>query len=230
MAAAKFITFEGGEGAGKSTQVKLLAERLSELGVTPLLTREPGGSPFAENLRRLLLDPKTPPHDALAETLLFYAARSDHLDKTIRPALERGEWVICDRFSDSTFVYQSFAGGLPEEIPDILEQIVVRETEPDLTFILDIPAQLGLQRAAQRHQERGFGETASRDAYEVRDLEFHEALRQGFLGIAQAAPDRCLVIDATQDVEAVARDIWAAVAARLLPEATSGAAVEAADG
>ncbi len=149
MAAGKFITFEGGEGSGKSTQARRLADRLRGEGLSVTLTREPGGSPFAEALRGLLLDANTPPHSPLSEALLFYAARADHLDKTIRPALSSGAWVICDRFSDSTLVYQGRAGGLPDHIFTALEKIVVAPTLPDLTFILDLPAEQGLVARAQ---------------------------------------------------------------------------------
>ncbi len=154
MTAGKFITFEGGEGSGKSTQAHNLAGRLRAQGIEVVLTREPGGSPFAEALRTLILDPETPPHSALSEALLFYAARADHLDKTIRPALNAGAWVICDRFSDSTRVYQSEAGGLPGEVLDALEEIVVSPTVPDLTFILDLPAELGLGASREPTPQR----------------------------------------------------------------------------
>ena len=135
MATGKFITFEGGEGAGKSTQVGLLAVRLRAAGIDVVMTREPGGSPFGERLRDLVLDPATPEHSALSEALLFFAARADHLETTIRPALAEGRWVICDRFSDSTRAYQGSAGAVAPEIIDALDQLVVAETQPDLTVI-----------------------------------------------------------------------------------------------
>jgi dTMP kinase len=216
MAAGRFITFEGGEGSGKSTQARNLAERLRARGIEVVLTREPGGSPFAEALRGLILDPETPPHSALSEALLFYAARADHLEKTIRPALNAGVWVICDRFSDSTRVYQSEAGGLPQQVFDALEEMVVAPTTPDLTLILDLPAELGLGRA-QGRRRAGPGERA--DAYENRNLEFHWKLRQGFAAIARSEPERCVLIDATPDEDAVADAIWEAVETRLLVEA-----------
>jgi dTMP kinase len=218
MPAGKFITFEGGEGSGKSTQARKLADRLRGEGLRVVLTREPGGSPFAEALRAFILDPETPPHSALSEALLFYAARADHLDKTIRPALNAGAWVICDRFSDSTRVYQSAAGGLPGEVLDTLEEIVVRPTSPDLTFILDLPAELGLGRAESRR--RGAPqEPVEPDAYEKRDLAFHWQLREAFAAIARSAPERCVLVDAAADEGAVADAVWQAVAARLLAEA-----------
>lgn len=219
MAAGRFITFEGGEGSGKSTQVRHLAGRLRELGIEVVLTREPGGSPFAEKLRTFILDPETPEHSALSEALLFYAARADHLDKTIRPALNAGAWVICDRFSDSTRVYQSEAGGLPGEVLDVLEQMVVDPTTPDLTFILDLPAELGLSRAHGRRLRGTEGaDDALPDAYERRDLAFHWRLREAFAQIAAAEPERCVLVDATADENAVAESVWEAVSARLLAE------------
>jgi dTMP kinase len=216
--AGRFITFEGGEGSGKSTQARRLAERLAERGIEVVLTREPGGSPFAEALRALILDPETPPHSALSEALLFYAARTDHLEKTIRPALNSGRWVICDRFSDSTRVYQSEAGGLPGEVFDALEEMVVTPTSPDLTLILDLPAELGLARAQDRRLDAQ-DEEAGPDAYEKRDLAYHWKLRKAFAGVARAEPDRCVLVDAAADEAAVADAIWRAVEMRLLAEA-----------
>src|SRR5690606_18081710 len=150
MARGKFITFEGGEGAGKSTQAQLLAERLKARDIQVVLTREPGGSAFAEQVRELILGSNTADHGRLAEALLFSAARADHLERTIRPALEAGQWVICDRFADSTRVYQGVAGGLPKAIIEALERIVVDDTVPDLTIVLDLPATDGLARARGR--------------------------------------------------------------------------------
>ncbi len=216
MAAGRFITFEGGEGSGKSTQAQRLAERLAGLGIDVVLTREPGGSPFAEALRTLILDPETPEHSALSEALLFYAARADHLEKTIRPALNSGRWVICDRFSDSTRVYQSAAGGLPPEVFDALEEMVVAPTSPDLTLILDLPAELGLGRAQDRRLVASGEEP---DAYEKRDLAYHWKLREAFAAIAHVEPDRCVLIDAAADEAAVADAVWTAVETRLLAEA-----------
>jgi len=218
MAAGRFITFEGGEGSGKSTQASRLAERLQALGIEVVLTREPGGSPFAEQLRIFILDPETPPHSSLSEALLFYAARSDHLEKTIRPALNDGRWVICDRFSDSTRVYQSEAGGLPPEVFDALEEMVVAPTAPELTLILDLPAELGLGRAQDRRLS-GEGDDLPADPYEKRDLDFHWKLRQAFAAIAKSEPQRCVLIDAAAEEGAVADAVWHAVETRLLAEA-----------
>jgi dTMP kinase len=210
MARGLFITFEGGEGTGKTTQARLLAERLRGTGRGVVLTREPGGSPFAEQVRALVLDKATAPHSALSEMLLFYAARCDHLDKTIRPGLEAGHIVICDRFSDSTRVYQGVAGGVPAGVVEALERLVVGPTAPDLTLVLDLAAGDGLARARSRPQK-----AAAADAYENRPAAYHELIRRGFLEIAAAEPGRCTVIDASQERGAVAELVWAAVAARL---------------
>jgi dTMP kinase len=214
MASGKFITFEGGEGSGKSTQAHLLAKRLEARGIAPVQTREPGGSPFAEQVRALILDPEIHPHSALSEALLFYAARADHLDKTIRPALLAGYWVISDRFSDSTRVYQCEAGGLPLEIFKTLEKNVVKLTFPDLTFVLDLPAQEGLSRATSRRLARALTGDQP-DAFEKRDLEFHERLRRGYLTVAAEEPRRCVVVDASAPPEHVADEIWEHVERRL---------------
>jgi dTMP kinase len=214
MASGKFITFEGGEGSGKSTQARLLAERLHQESIDALVTREPGGTPFAEQVRALILNPAIAPHDALSEALLFYAARADHLTKAIRPALAEGKWVLSDRFSDSTRVYQSAAGGLPQDVFATLERLVVGSTVPDLTCILDLPAEEGLQRAGRRAAA-----LAGSDPYEARDPAFHQTLRDGFRQIARTEPDRCVLIDALGDQQAVAARIWAVVAQRLLGRA-----------
>lgn len=217
MAAGKFITFEGGEGSGKSTQVRLLAERLGARGLDVVLTREPGGSPFAEALRAVILDPATPAHSALSEALLFYAARADHLDKTVRPALASGRWVICDRFSDSTRVYQCEAGGLSLAAFEALENIVVKPTFPDATIILDLPVEIGLRRAEARRNETAKANTAP-DAYEQREAAFHQKLRDAFIEIAKAEPQRCILIDASADEGSIAEAVWSGVADRLLKE------------
>lgn len=214
MARGSFITFEGGEGAGKSTQTRLLAERLGAEGIGFVVTREPGGSAFAEQVRTLILGRDTADHGALAEALLFSAARADHLERTIRPALEAGKWVICDRFSDSTRVYQGVAGGLAKEIITTLERLVVADTIPDMTIVLDLPAADGLARAGGR--SGALPAAVGVDPYEARPLSFHERLRDGFLVIATAEPERCVVIDALEAQEAVATQVWAAVEARLL--------------
>ncbi len=221
MSQERFITFEGGEGAGKSTQVRLLANRLEALEHGVVVTREPGGSPFAETLRQLLLAPDTPPHDALTEALIFYAARADHLNKAIRPALLAGNWVLCDRFSDSTRVYQCIASTLPSVVCDRLDEIVVGETQPGLTVIMDIDPEEGLARAYSRRLEGVApvdGEPEA-DRYESRDLSYHRRLRDGFLEIANANPSRCIVVDAADHIEVIAEKIWSELAKRLLREA-----------
>lgn len=215
MAAGKFITFEGGEGSGKSTQAKLFAERLSSRGKDVVMTREPGGSPFAEQVRALILSSETAAHSALSEALLFYAARADHLDRTVRPALAAGRWVVCDRFSDSTRVYQGYAGTLPKATIDALEHLVVAPTEPDLTIVLDIDPAIGLSRAELRRTGNEVDRSGAADRYESRTMAYHEKLRQGFLDIARRNPQRCVVVPAMGEPQRIAEIIWDAASARL---------------
>ncbi|HEX6000263.1 MAG TPA: dTMP kinase, partial [Hyphomicrobiaceae bacterium] len=198
----------------KTTQARMLAEALRRAGIVPILTREPGGSPFAEQVRNLILDPEIAPHSALSEALLFYAARADHIEKVIRPALVAGQWVISDRFSDSTRVYQVEAGGLPLDVFKAFELIVVKLTYPDLTFVLDLPPEVGLARATTRRLAQAI---SGEDAFEKRELDYHERLRQGFLEVARAEPHRCQVIDATGAPETIAAEIWSKVQRRLIP-------------
>lgn len=212
----RFITFEGGEGTGKSTHVAMLAERLRASGIAVEQTREPGGSPGAEIMRYILLSGAARPLGANAEALLFAAARDDHLTTLIRPALAEGKWVVCDRFADSTRIYQGVAGDVDPLAIRALERIVVADTKPDLTFILDVPAKDGMQRAAKR---RGRGEGA--DRFEAEALAFHEQLRDGFLMLAVNEPDRCVLIDATTPKEEVAEQIWRVVQKRLKPAAAA---------
>nr|USU31866.1 dTMP kinase [Methylobacterium sp. OTU13CASTA1] len=208
-ATGAFITFEGGEGAGKSTQVRRLAEHLrARTGRPVVVTREPGGSPKAEAIRAALLAGIAKPHGPFAEALLFSAARIDHLDTLIRPALARGETVLCDRFADSTRAYQGAAGGLDPALVLGLERVVVGPTRPDLTLILDLDPALGLARAAKRSD-------AAPDRFEAEALEFHARLRAAFRAIAEAEPERCAIVDAGADPEAVEAAIRTAVAARL---------------
>lgn len=214
MANGKFITFEGGEGAGKSTQAQLLAERLGETGHDTLVTREPGGSPKAEKIREFLLSGKARAYGSLGETLLFFAARDDHLEQTIKPALDAGKWVVCDRFTDSTRAYQGAAAGVKPDIISTLERIVVGNRKPDLTIILDMPVREGLVRAGAVGEG---GEEAPPDRFESMEIDFHEALRQGFLDIASREPGRCVVLDAQQPVSAVAENVWETVLERLQP-------------
>ncbi len=221
MTPGKFITFEGGEGSGKSSQARILADALRQRGFDVVLTREPGGTPFAEQVRALLLDPATAAHAPISEALMFYAARADHLAKVIRPALAAGGFVICDRFSDSTDVYQSQAGGMDRAMFEMLEHAVVGTTRPNLTFVIDIDPLLGRTRTLQRRVGEagmacgGAATDEGGDTYERRDLSFHEALRQGFLAIAEAEPQRCVLIDGSGSASAVARQILAAVGDRL---------------
>jgi dTMP kinase len=213
-ASGKFITFEGGEGSGKSTQARRLAARLQKAGIPTVLTREPGGSPFAERVRSLLLDPATPAHGALSEALLFSAARADHLDVAIRPALSAGAWVICDRFMDSTRVYQGYAADVSADVLDALERAVIGATRPDLTLLIDMDVKAGLARAAAR-RAAGTEKREHPDRFEGRELSFHETLRRGFLDLAKKDPRRCVVIDGSGSEDAVAERVYA-VAERAL--------------
>ncbi|MGU3663014.1 dTMP kinase [Methylobacterium sp. A49B] len=213
-----FITFEGGEGAGKSTQVARLAATLrARSGRGVCVTREPGGSPRAEEIRAALLDGVAKPYGPFAEALLFSAARIDHLDRLIRPALERGETVLCDRFIDSTRAYQGAAGGLEPGLIAALERVVVGPTRPVLTLILDLAPEAGLARAAARGAGQGGGNGTGEgaDRFEAEALDFHVRLREAFLAIARAEPARCAVIDAARDPDSVEAAIRATVAARL---------------
>ena len=206
MARGRLITIEGGEGAGKSTQVSLLVAALETAGIGALATREPGGSPGAEAIRQLLLEGGGERWDAMGEALLLTAARRDHVARVIEPALARGQWVVCDRFSDSTFAYQGWGRGLPAVEIATLHRIALGSFAPDLTVILDLPVEIGLARAAVR---------AAVDRFEGLDPAFHERVRLGFRQIAAAEPTRCVLIDATADPPAIHRAILAAVAERL---------------
>jgi dTMP kinase len=203
---ARFITLEGGEGAGKTTQTKRLAEALKRRGIDCITTREPGGAPGAEEIRKLIVHGAPGRWDALTETLLIFAARADHVARTIKPALADNKWVICDRFTDSTFAYQGAGRGLARETIRRLNAVVLHDFHPDLTLILDLPAELGLARTTKRAR----GPTR----FEKFDAAFHERLRQSFLVIARRERDRCAVIDATADAATVAEAIWKAVAKR----------------
>ncbi|WP_119678371.1 dTMP kinase [Indioceanicola profundi] len=203
----RFITLEGGEGAGKSTQIRLLAEALRERGIEVLTTREPGGSPGAEAIRDLLVNGEPGRWQPLTEAMLVNAARHEHLTRTVLPSLSAGTWVVCDRFADSTLAYQGYGLGVHRDALVALHRLAVAETMPDLTLILDIDPEAGIARTASR---RG-GE----DRYERMGTEFHRRLRQGFLDIAAGEPDRCAVIDAAQPVETVQAAILAEVGRRL---------------
>lgn len=208
-----FITMEGGEGAGKSTQIKLLADGLRRTlkGPELIVTREPGGSAGAEQIRRLLVTGEPGRWSPVAETILHFSARRDHCDRTIWPALERGDWVVSDRFADSTRAYQGYGLGVSSETIEALYAACIGSFGPDLTLILDIDPEIGVQRARGRLQLFDMDE----DRYERMDLGFHQRLRDGFRAIAAAHPDRCLLIDATASVEVVQAEIRGAVKDRL---------------
>jgi dTMP kinase len=207
----RFITFEGGEGSGKSTQVASLVKRLTALGLAVMATREPGGSPGAEAVRHVLLSGAAKPLGAHAEAILFAAARDDHVSQTIRPALEGGKWVVSDRFADSTRVYQGVLSNVDARIISRLERLTVGDARPDLTVVLDVPAEIGLERAARR---RGNG---AGDRFEAEALDFHKKLREAYLELAAREPERCAVIDAAAAPDVVADAVWAVVNARLHP-------------
>ena len=207
MSRGRFITFEGGEGAGKSTQARRLAAALRAQGLEVVETREPGGSPGAEAIRALLVRGEAERWTPTADALLMYAARSDHLDRVIRPALARGAWVVCDRFADSTRAYQGVGGGVDAGLVQALEAGVVAGDWPDLTLVFDLPVAAGLARA----DDRGGAEAR----FEAKGAAFHEKLRQAFLDIAAREPGRCVVIDAAQSIDAVETAVREAVRARL---------------
>ncbi len=204
--AGRFITLEGGEGTGKSTQVKRLAASLEQRGIKTLTTREPGGSPGAEQIRKLLVEGEPGRWDPITETLLAYAARADHVARTIGPALLADTWVISDRFSDSTYAYQGVGRGVERETIRRIDSAVLDDFAPDLTLILDLDVAVGLARAGAR--------AGIEDRFEKFGPDFHEKLRQAFLEIARRSPDRCKVIDASGNEEQVADQIFAAVSRR----------------
>jgi dTMP kinase len=213
----RFISFEGGEGAGKSTQIKRLAARLNAARLRNIVTREPGGSPGAEIVRYLVLSGMGKLLGPDAETLLFAAARDDHVRNVIEPALAQGTWVLCDRFSDSTRAYQGKLGNVSPAVLNAMQRVTIGDLKPDLTFILDVPAEVGLRRAAHR---RGKGLP---DRFEAEDLEFHERLREAFRQIAAEDPQRCVVIDTSADQDTVAGRIWTALRDHLFAAPTTAA-------
>jgi dTMP kinase len=206
----RFITFEGGEGSGKSTQIKTLAKRLKRAGLRTVVTREPGGSPGAEIIRHLLLSGMGKLLGPEAETLLFAAARDDHVHAVIKPALDQGIWVLCDRFFDSTRAYQGRLGKVDPGVLNAMQRVTIGDLKPDLTIILDIPVDIGMQRAAAR---RGAG---APDRFEAEDVKFHEGLRDAYRQIAAAEPQRCVLIDANAAPGVVAARVWTAVRDRFL--------------
>jgi dTMP kinase len=203
-----FVTFEGGEGAGKSTQIVWLAEHLQALGKEVIVTREPGGSVGAEEIRRLLVTGEGGRWDPLSETLLLYAARRDHCLRVIEPALAAGKWVLSDRFADSTMAYQGYGLGLERETIRRLHRLILDGFEPSLTLILDLPVMTGLERSLARLAREGQN---AEDRYENMDMAFHERMRQGFIDIAANDPRRCKIIDANQNSQAVSDAIWTLV-------------------
>ena len=207
----KFITFEGGEGTGKSTQAGMLANKLESLGLGVLVTREPGGSPGAEIIRHVLLSGAVKPLGADAEAMLFAAAREDHVRCTIEPALAAGQWVVCDRFADSTRVYQGALGQVDRRLIKGLERVSIGDLLPDLTLVLDVPVDVALERRALRRGD------AQPDRFEAEDVEFHQNLREAFRALAADEPERCVVIDASVPRVQVAQDIWDTVQAKLDP-------------
>ncbi len=221
MNTGKFITFEGGEGAGKSTQVRLLSSNLQRLGKKVVMTREPGGSLKAEAIRKLLLEGRIAKFGPFAEALLFSIARDDHLESVIRPTLNKGSWVICDRFMDSTMAYQGAGGNLPESLVHALERTVVGDTRPDLTILIDLPPEVGIGRARARQQQTIGGEA---DRFESMDMVFHERLRKAFLAIADKDPKRCVVFNGELPPDELAKQIWELVSKRyaIAPKVASG--------
>ncbi len=206
MNAGKFISFEGGEGGGKSTQVKRLADGLRHAGIDVVQTREPGGAPGAEEIRKLLVTGAVDRWRPETEMLLNYAARVEHVGQTIRPALAAGQWVISDRFHDSTAAYQGYGHGVSRQKIDALHRLLLDDFVPDVTLILDIPVAAGISRTVSR--------SGDENRYERMDTAFHERLRDGFLEIAKAAPERCVVIDAGQSIEQVFSEVSAALELR----------------
>ena len=216
-APGKFITLEGGEGTGKSTQVARLSERLIACGIDVVMTREPGGAPGAEAIRKLLVTGETNRWSAMSEALLHAAARNDHLEKTVRPALEDGAWVISDRFADSTRAYQGAGEGLSSDTIELLDQMVVGATQPTLTLILDLPVEVGLARATS-------GDGGDENRYERMGKSLHERLRNAFLEIANDHPNRCTLIDASGTPDEVADAIWAVTLEKFSELTEAGAA------
>jgi dTMP kinase len=209
---ARFLTFEGGEGVGKSTQVKRLVEGLARHGITAVRTREPGGTPKAEAIRSLILQGKSESWGAGAEAVLFAAARLDHVNQLIAPSLAAGKWVICDRFHDSTRAYQGLTGGVDEKLIRGLETLALNGHGPDLTIVLDMDPAAAFERVAQRALGEGVAITA--DRFEKEDLSWHRRLREAFLEIARANPERCVVVDADRSEDALEDEVWRIVTAR----------------
>lgn len=209
---ARFITFEGGEGVGKSTQIKRLLANLDRIGLSAVRTREPGGTPKAEAIRAFILQGKSEEWGAGAEAVLFAAARLDHVNELVAPNLAAGRWVLSDRFSDSTRAYQGLTGGVETKTIDALEELALNGHTPDLTIILDMDPKKAFDRVAERAAEDGIPALA--DRFEKQDLEWHIRLRENFLDIVANNPKRCVLIDADQSLDAIEADIWAVMVER----------------
>jgi dTMP kinase len=216
---ARFITFEGGEGVGKSTQVKRLLQNLQRHSIEAMRTREPGGTPKAEAIRSFILQGRSESWGAGAEAVLFAAARLDHVNQLIAPHLRNGTWVLSDRFHDSTRAYQGLTGGVDDKLIAALETLALDGHAPDLTIILDMDPEDAFKRVAEREIEDGLAQTG--DRFEKEELEWHKRLRDGFLAIAKDNPDRCIVISAAQSEESLEAAIWEAVCQRF-PELLRG--------
>lgn len=212
---ARFITFEGGEGAGKTTQIKLLGARLALAGIPHVSTREPGGTHGAEAIRNLVVSGDKERWDPISETLLMMAARHDHVRRFIGPSLESGRWVLCDRFQDSTVAYQGYCGGVAIEHLEALYTFAIGKLRPELTLIFDIPPEVGLDRAYSRDRHRLAALPQTENRFERMDADFHKGLRQAFLKIAHSDPQRCVVVNAHQNESEVHRAVVAAVSQRL---------------
>lgn len=210
MTKGVFITLEGGEGTGKSTQIKLLQEALRARGHDVVVTREPGGTPQAERIRDLLLQRDSGNFDPMTEALLLFAARREHLVHKIWPALEKGQWVISDRFADSSRAFQGYGMGLDQAVIDTLYNTVAGNFQPHLTLIFDIDPEVGLKRSLKRQSDTAVTE----DRYELMGLPFHQRLRQGFIEISKRFPDRCVIIDAAQDVQVIHQQVLTVVERR----------------
>lgn len=213
-AGPQFLSFEGGEGAGKSTQIKLLSAWLSDNGVKHIVTREPGGAPGAELIRDLLLKGDTDRWQPMTEALLMTASRAEHVARTIKPALEAGQWVLCDRFFDSTIAYQGYARGLGGAEMRALQSLALGTFQPDLTFVFDIAVEKGLLRARGREGER-VSKSEMEDRFERMDISFHKALHAAFLKFVEDEPDRCIRIDADGSADEVQKRLRAALTSRL---------------
>ncbi len=203
---ARFITFEGGEGVGKSTQVKLLLSRLERAGISGVRTREPGGTPKAEAIRSFILQGHCEPWGTGAEAVLFAAARLDHVNKLIAPNLENGSWVVSDRFHDSTRAYQGLTGGVDEKLIDAIEDLALNGYEPELTIVMDMDPKFAFERVEQRAKESGI--PVSSDRFERENIDWHQQLRQAFLLIAKNNPDRCVIVAADDSEQDISQNIW----------------------